>query len=128
MDTCGLVVLRGDKYQQVLRRNSAVTSNLIQNYRLWQKNGLRRKHKDIDEANLNRLVNNTLNSRSSTLFDTVAIYLAISHDLTKIERLPVEITDEGHTKVTDGAKMVNCAIEWQTLETFEDFLVERLTR
>jgi inosine-uridine nucleoside N-ribohydrolase len=128
LDTCGLVVLKGEKYQKILRRNSTVTSNLIQNYRMWQKNGLRRQRKDIDEANLNRLVNDRLNSRSSTLFDTVAIYLAISHDLTKMERLPVEITDNGHTKVTEGAKMVNCAVEWQTLEAFEDFLVERLTK
>jgi inosine-uridine nucleoside N-ribohydrolase len=128
LDTCGLVVLRGEKYQKILRRDSAITSNLIENYRLWQKNGLRPNHKDMSEADLDRLAGKTVSSRSSTLFDTVAIYLATSHDLTKMERLPVAITDEGHTKVSDGAKLVNCAIDWQTLGGFEDWLVERLTK
>jgi len=63
------------------------------------------------EAELDRRVNKQLNSRSSTLFDTVAVYLAISHDLVKMKRLPVEITDKGHTKVTEGAKSMNCAVE-----------------
>jgi inosine-uridine nucleoside N-ribohydrolase len=128
LDTCGLVLLRGEKYQKVLKRDSALTSNLIENYRLWQKNGLRGSHKDMSEADLDRLAAETVGRRSSTLFDTVAIYLAVSRDLTRIERLPVEITEQGHTKVVDGAKMVNCAVEWQTLGDFEDWLVERLTK
>ncbi len=128
LDTCGLVVLKGDKYQEILQRNSAITSNLVQNYRLWQKNGLRGRHKDKSEAELDLLANKQICSRSSTLFDTVAIYLAISHDLVKMEEVPVAITDKGHTKVTDGAKRVNCAVDWQTLSGFEDFLVERLTK
>jgi len=128
LDTCGLVVLKGDKYQKILRHNSAITSNLMQNYRLWQKNGLRGRHKDMSEADLDKLAEKQLYSRSSTLFDTVAIYLAISHDLVKMESLPIAITDKGHTKVTEGAKQVNCAVDWRTLDGFEDFLVERLTK
>ncbi len=128
LDTCGLVVLKGDKYRKILQRNSAITSNLLQNYRLWQKNGLRGGHKDLSEAELDQLANKQLCSRSSTLFDTVAIYLAISRDLVKMEQLPVEITDKGHTKVTQGAKQINCAVDWRTLAGFEDFLVERLTK
>jgi inosine-uridine nucleoside N-ribohydrolase len=128
LDTCGLVVLRGEKYQEILQRDSAITTNLIENYRLWQKNGLRGSHKDMSEADLDRLADQTVSRRSSTLFDTVAVYLAVSQDLTKMERLGVEITDEGHTKVGDGAKRVNCAVDWQTLGGFEDWLVKRLTK
>ena len=128
LDTCGLVLLRGEKYQKIFNRDSALTSNLIENYRLWQKNGLRGENKDMSEADLDRLAARTVERRSSTLFDTVAIYLAVSENLTKMERLPVEITDEGHTKVSDGAKMVNCAVGWQTLGGFEDWLVGRLTK
>lgn len=128
LDTCGLVVLKGDKYKKIFQRDSAVTRNLLQNYRLWQANGVRGQNKDIDEVDLRRQVDATVSSRSSTLFDTVAIYLAIQQDLVKMERLPVEITDAGHTKVTEGAKLVDCAVDWNTLAGFEDFLVERLTK
>jgi len=128
LDTCGLVVLRGDKYQKVLKRNSAITGNLLQNYRLWYRNGLRSRQKDIDEANLSRSVNKKLNSSSSTLFDTVAIYLAVTRDLTKMKRLPIQVTDKGHTKVVAGAKMIDCAIDWKDLDGYEDWLVERLTQ
>jgi len=128
LDTCGLVVLRGDKYERVFTRDSAITKNLLENYRLWQENGVRDQNKDIDEAELQRRVDEVVAHRSSTLFDTVAVYLAISHDLTKMERLPVAITDAGHTKVTESAKMVDCATNWDTLNGFEDFLVERLTK
>ncbi len=128
LDTCGLVHLRGDKYQKILHRNSAITSNLLQNYRIWQAAGVKSARKDIDEANLARLVNNQLNSASSTLFDTVAVYLAIHTDLAKMEQLPVEVTDDGYTRVVQGAKTINCAVDWKSLDGFEDFLVERLTK
>ena len=128
LDTCGLVVLKGDKYKKIFQRDSAITNNLLQNYRLWQENGVRGQNKEINAADLRRRVDEAVNRRSSTLFDTVAIYLAIERDLVKMERLPVAITDAGHTKVTEGAKMVDCAIDWNTLDGFEDFLVERLTK
>jgi inosine-uridine nucleoside N-ribohydrolase len=128
LDTCGLVHLRGDKYQKILHRNSAITSNLLQNYRVWQAAGIRSERKNIDDANLARLVNDRLNSASSTLFDTVAVYLAIRTDLVKMEQLPITVTDDGHTKIVEGAKKIDCAVEWKSLEGFEDFLVERLTK
>ena len=80
LDTCGLVDLDGEKYQKLLKRNNAITSNLLQNYRLWYKDGLRDR-KELDEASLNRLANNKLNHSSTTLFDTVAVYLAVNRDL-----------------------------------------------
>ena len=54
LDTCGRVVLDGEKYQKVLKRNSAITSNLMENYRTWYRDGLRDR-KDLDEAGLDRL-------------------------------------------------------------------------
>ena len=128
LDTCGLVHLGGDKYQKVLRRNSDITSNLIQNYRVWHRNGLRSRNKNMDEAELNRRVDQKLYSSSTTLFDTVAVYLAISRDLTQMKRLPIKVTDAGHTQVVDGAKMIDCAVEWKDLDGYEDWLVDRLIR
>ena len=127
LDTCGLVVLDGDKYQKVLKKDSPITKALIENYRVWYKNGLKDR-KDLDEAGVNRLVDEKLNSSSTTLFDTVAIYLATSTQLAQMERLPIRITDDGFTRVENGAKMVNCAVKWKDLDGYESWLVERLTK
>jgi inosine-uridine nucleoside N-ribohydrolase len=127
LDTCGLVDLQGKKYQKVLRRNSAITSNLLQNYYVWYKDGLRSR-KELDEANLSRLINDKLNHSSTTLFDTVAIYLAVNRDLVEMQQLPIRISDDGFTRVENGAKTVNCAVKWKSKGGYEDWLVERLTR
>jgi len=127
LDTCGVVVLYGDKYQKVLKKGSPLTNDLIENYRIWYKAGLKDR-KDLDEAGINRLVDEKLNSSSSTLFDTVAIYLAVSRQLVEMERLPIRVTDDGFTRVENGAKMVNCAVKWKDLDGYESWLVERLTK
>jgi inosine-uridine nucleoside N-ribohydrolase len=127
LDTCGLVDLQGEKYQKVLHRNSAITSNLFQNYYAWYKDGLRSR-KELDEANLSRLTNDKLNRSSTTLFDTVAVYLAVSRDLVEMQELPIRISDDGFTRVENGAKTVNCAVKWKDKGGYEDWLVERLTR
>ncbi len=128
LDTCGLVVLRGDKYRKVFQRDSALTTNLLANYRLWQRNGLRAGNTNLSEDDVRRRADEIVDSRSSTLFDTVAVYLAIERSQVEMKRLPVEITDAGYTRVTEGAKMVDCAVDWNTLGGFEDFLVQRLTK
>jgi inosine-uridine nucleoside N-ribohydrolase len=127
LDTCGLVVLDGDKYQKVLKRNSVLTNTLLENYRVWFKNGLRDR-KDLDDASRNRLTDDKLKSSSTTLFDTVAIYLAVSRDLVQMERLPIRITDDGFTRVEEGAKPVDCAVKWKSLDGYESWLVERLAK
>jgi inosine-uridine nucleoside N-ribohydrolase len=127
LDTCGLVVLDGDKYQKVLKKNSPITNTVIENYRAWYKGGLKSR-KDLDEAGLNRLVDAKLNNSSTTLFDTVAIYLAVSGKLAEMQRLPIRVTDDGFTCVENGAKMVNCAVKWKDLDGYESWLVERLTK
>jgi inosine-uridine nucleoside N-ribohydrolase len=128
LDTCGRVVLDGDKYQKVLKHNSAITSNLIQNYRTWYKDGLRGDRKDLDEANLSRLVNDKLNHSSTTLFDTVAVYLAVNRDLVEMQPLSIRISDDGFTRIEDGARTVDCAVKWKDLDGYESWLVERLTK
>lgn len=127
LDTCGLVDLQGEKYQKVLKRNNAITSNLLQNYYAWYKDGLRPR-KELDEANLSRLANDKLNHSSTTLFDTVAIYLAVSRDLAEMQELPLRISDDGFTRVENGGKTVNCAVKWKDKDGYENWLVERLTK
>jgi inosine-uridine nucleoside N-ribohydrolase len=128
LDTCGIVQLKGRKYQKVLKRNSPLTRALIENYHAWQKQGVLNRHKDLSEAEVNKRVDNKVNSSSTTLFDTVGIYLAISTELVKMEKLGIRITDDGYTVIDNKAKTINCATEWKDLSAFEDFLVARLTK
>jgi len=127
LDTCGRVVLDGKEYQKVLNRKSFMTSTLLENYRTWYKEGLRER-KDLKEADFDRLTDEKLKSSSTTLFDTVAIYLAINKDLVQMQKLPVRITDDGFTRVEEGAKDVDCAVKWKSLEGYESWLAERLTK
>jgi inosine-uridine nucleoside N-ribohydrolase len=127
LDTCGRVALTGAKYQKVLKRNNAITSNLMENYRMWFRDGLRDR-KDLDDAGRDRLTDEKCNKSSTTLFDTVAIYLAIRKDLAQMKMLPIRITDDGFTRMEEGAKMVNCAVKWNDLDGYESWLVERLTK
>ncbi len=110
LDTCGLVHLQGEKYQAVRDCSDPVTQALIENYRAWCGS----KPERADRA-------------SSTLFDTVAVYLAFSQELLVMEKLGIRVTDEGYTVIDESAKRVNCATAWRDLSAFEDFLVQRLT-
>jgi len=128
LDTCGIVNLKGQKYQKVLKRNSPLTRALIENYRAWYKQGILNENKDLSEEEINKRVEEKLNSSSTTLFDTVGIYLAMSTELVKIEKLRIKITDNGYTRIDENAKVINCATEWKDLGAFENFLVDRLTK
>jgi len=110
LDTCGLVHLRGEKYAKVRNSKDPLVRALIENYRLWC--GKNPKRAD---------------SASSTLFDTVAVYLAFAQDLCKMETLPIRVTDDGKTVIDKAAKKMRVATEWKDMAAFEDLLVRRLT-
>lgn len=114
LDTCGLVRLRGEKYRKVAQCKDPLVQALIQNYRIWRRAQDPQAPDEVDA--------------SSVLFDTVAVYLAISTELVRIERIPLVVTDKGFTVPDPKGKPIDCAIEWKDLGAFEDFLVERLTR
>jgi inosine-uridine nucleoside N-ribohydrolase len=128
LDTCGIIQLKDQKYQKVLNRNSRLTKALMENYRAWYRQGILNDNKDLSEAQLDKRVDQKLNSSSTTLFDTVGIYLAMSTELVKIEKLPIKVTDDGYTRIDENGKEINCATEWKDLGAFEDLLVDRLTK
>jgi hypothetical protein len=113
LDTCGLVHLKGEKYRAVRDCDDPVTQALIDNYRFWCQSN---KNIPDDRAEI----------QSSTLFDTVAVYLAFSEELLVMEEMGINVTDEGYTVINDKAKKISCAMEWRDLPGFEDFLVGRL--
>ena len=128
LDTCGIIQLKEQKYQKVLNNNSPLTNALMENYRAWHRQGILNGNKDLSEAELDKMVDEKCNSSSSILFDTVGIYLAMSTELVKMEKLPIIVTDEGYTKIDENGKKINCATEWKDLGAFEDLLVDRLIK
>jgi inosine-uridine nucleoside N-ribohydrolase len=112
LDTCGLVTLDGDRYKRILEAHNPVATTIVENYRLWSKS-----------------TNNPTQAErhSSTLFDPVAVYLAVSQRFCVMERLGVRVTDDGFTVIDDQAKKMNVATQWKNLDNFRDLLTTRLT-
>jgi inosine-uridine nucleoside N-ribohydrolase len=113
LDTCGFVVLKGEKYRAVRECDDSIVKALMENYMVWLKS--RENWQQQFET------------QSTILFDTVAVYLAFSEELLVMQKLGVRVTDDGYTLIDNGAKAVNCAVEWKNLSAFEDLLVKRLT-
>lgn len=114
LDTCDKVVLAGEKYQRVYQATDPIASAIIANYRIWA------AAPDV-KSSANVPV------RSSTLFDTVAIYLAFHQELCGMEKLGIRVNDEGFTLEDPTAKPMNVATTWKDLAAFEDLLVRRIT-
>ena len=114
LDTCGLVTLSGDRYQRVRDSKGPIASNIIANYRIWAAAG-------------SAAGPSMAESRSSVLFDTVAVYLAFRQDYCVMEKMGVRVTDNGFTVEDPAARAIEVALRWKDLGAFEDFLVQRLT-
>jgi len=114
LDTCGLVILKDEKYMKVHTCESPLTKALMDNYRIWE----------IDCGW--KTIKDAYGSYSSVLFDTVAIYLAFSEELLHMETIGIRVDDEGYTRIDEYAKKISCAMGWKDMAAFEDFLVERL--
>lgn len=113
LDTCGLVVLDGDRYQRVVRSADPALKALIENVRVWARH-------------VTWMAVDFVETRSSTLFDTVAVYLAYATDLLEMEQVCLRITDDGLTVPDPGGSPVLAALRWHDLDGFLDHLLARL--
>ena len=116
LDTCGIVQLEGERYARVRSSKDPLLQALIENFRIWCPHAAWCRDDDTH-----------VTARSTTLFDTVAVYLAGARDLVETEALGVRVTDEGMTVPDESAPPLTWALEWEDLEAFEDLLTERLT-
>ena len=113
LDTCGLVVLDGPNYRQLHDSDDPWMMSLMENYRVWLPDA-----PYITPGTDTRTI-------STTLFDTVAVYLAAEEDLVEMRELPLRVTDDGYTVIDEeNGRPVNCAVSWKDLEAFK----RRLTR
>jgi inosine-uridine nucleoside N-ribohydrolase len=116
LDTCGRVQLSGERYARVRGSSDPLLRGLVEAFSTWCKN---RDWCVKDPA--------FVATKSSTLFDCVAVYLAISRDLVKTETTGVRVTDEGMTVPDPSARAATWATEWTSLDDFEEWLTARLT-
>ena len=115
LDTCGMVTLEGDAFRRLYESTDPSLVALMENYAAWLPGA-----PYIDPGT-------DPTSTSTTLFDTVAVYLAAEQDLVDMRRLPLSITDDGHTIVDEvNGRPVNCAIGWWDLTAFKRKLVDTL--
>lgn len=115
LDTCGLVRLEGENYRRIYDSDDPWLAALIENYKVWLP-GASYMDPNTDPGKI-----------SSTLFDTVAVYLAAEQDLFEMQDLPLRVTDDGYTVIdaVDG-RIVHCATLWKDLPAFEEKLTDIL--
>jgi inosine-uridine nucleoside N-ribohydrolase len=111
LDTCGLITLTGEDYARVRDADHPIARALMANYRIWS-----HPHKEHNP-----------DERSSVLFDTVAVYLAITQDLCRMEQLGLRVEDDGRTVVDDGAKKISIAASWLDQPAYHRWLAGRLS-
>jgi inosine-uridine nucleoside N-ribohydrolase len=95
LDTCGVIDLSGERFHRLVVSNAPLVKALIENYRIWAKD---------DKV-----------GASTTLFDTVAVYLALpgAKPLLRMEELPLKVTDEGMTEIDAGTSAVDVTVPAQ---------------
>lgn len=115
LDTCGLVVLRGQNYATLRESKDPMVQVLLENYRLWAAHG---KPAGQPEP-----------SASSVLFDTVAVYLAQPgpKPFLDLESLNILVDDKGMTLINPAGARMSVATAWKDVEKYDAFLVKTLT-
>ena len=115
LDTCGLVYLEGSQYESVRKSDNDPAKSIISNYQSWCKST---KDKDLYQR------------RSTTLYDTVAVLLALSPEIYEkyliTEDVRIDVNPDGLTVENPEGREVHAAMGWRDLNGFQDFLVDRL--
>ena len=115
LDTCGLVQLRGERYARIRDSKDPLVAALVESYRLWCPN----QDWCVKDAEY-------VASKSSTLFDTVAVYLAIERSKVVPETLGIRVSDDGMTLVDESGPRYAWATSWKDRDGFEEWLTTRL--
>ena len=111
LDTCGAIKLSGKRFQTLKDSPDPLVKAMLENYRVWSR-----------KASLEEI------RASSTLFDTVAIYLAYpgARPLAKFETLSIAVTPDGFTRIDPTGTKMCVATAWTDLDGFRDLLVKTL--
>ncbi len=115
LDTCGLVSLDGKRYHDLWCATSdPMVREVIQTYCVF-----------APEQDWMRC--DYFATRSTTLFDCVAVYLAYSEKGIVIETVSFEVTDQGYTRRSpQGPFKARVALRWTDLDAFDTHLTNRI--
>ncbi|MBE2213992.1 MAG: nucleoside hydrolase [Opitutaceae bacterium] len=115
LDTCDRVALRGDDYRAIWSATQdPLLRAVIENYCIWAPR-VPWMHCDF------------FATRSSTLFDCVAVYLAYDEARVDVESVRFRISDDGMTvRDAAGPLRARVALRWKDLPGFEHDLAARL--
>ncbi len=115
LDTCGFVGLAGERYHAIWSATGdPLLRALIESYCIFAP---RQTWMTCDYYA----------TRSTTLFDCVAVYLAYSEDLVEVETVRFDVDDAGYTKrAPGGAFTARVALRWRNRDGFEAQLAGRL--
>jgi inosine-uridine nucleoside N-ribohydrolase len=120
LDSCGAVVLDGDRYRRLALADDPLIDTVLGTYAEWDARAIEPEVPEADGYSPGMSA-----SRSTILFDTVAIYLAYSEALLKMEILSISVEADGSTTEAEDASEVRVATEC-VLEPFLDHLTDRL--
>ena len=111
LDTCGLVRLKGARFEALKKSRDKLIAALLENYRIWA------KKESVEEL-----------TESSVLFDTVAVYLAlpVPKPHLEFEDLTINVTSDGMTVINPAGAKMTVATAWKDLDAYEGFLLIRL--
>jgi inosine-uridine nucleoside N-ribohydrolase len=117
LDTCDRVSLRGEPYHAIWSATGdPVLRAVIENYCIFAPR-VTWMHCDF------------FATRSTTLFDCVAVYLAHAEKWVEIETVRFRITDDGFTvPEANGPLQARVALRWRDQAAFESFLGNRLLK
>jgi inosine-uridine nucleoside N-ribohydrolase len=114
LDTCGRVTLSGNDYARIWgSMNDPLLRAVIESYCVFA-------------PRVSWMECDFFATRSTTLFDCVAVYLATSEHLVEIETVPFRVTDDGFTIRDPRGTRARIALRWKDEPVFEKRLAERL--
>jgi inosine-uridine nucleoside N-ribohydrolase len=115
LDTCGSVGLAGERYHAIWSATSdPMLRAVIESYCIFA-------------PRQTWMACDYFATRSTTLFDCVAVYLAYSEDLVETETVSFQVTDDGYTRRSPtGPFKARVALRWRNRDGFEAQLAGRL--
>lgn len=113
LDTCGLVVLEGKRYKSLFNSDQPGIKALLENYKIFSNMVTWMEVDYYDE-------------HSTTLFDTVAVYLAYGEDFLDIKPISVAVEEDGLMYLDPNGVKVKVAYKWINIDGFYDHIIDCL--
>lgn len=113
LDVCNDAVITGPAYARIRDSHDPLTRSCMENYRIWAR---RVDWMTVDYEE----------TRTSVLFDNVAVTMAYDTRYFAFEEIPCHLTEEGLTLTEADGPSVQAALAWRDLGGFLEHIAVRL--